>query len=402
MNVNIYIVATASIFNLIFPIFGFFVNSLLYLTLSDIGRKFQKVILFNISLSLSFVGFLYMRLDQSGDVYRYGLSLDYYKESFNYGRVLPWESLYEMFYPTWYALFFVVSKLDLSMQVINAIAGFTIYCAYFKLILKSDEYTLDLSANKFVFIKCFLLISFVSVFSGYKTLWCFALISIGIIKLESRNRIGWLFFLIGMGLHPVSWFPISAYLISKWIKFRIVYLYICFLVGLTISQAPFLFDFLLNVPFVGDKVHTYINGDWANYRFQDNGEYIKFYILIVFLVFCFFCISFKYHQTRKAAYTFFSSYNNFVFIYLSLAVLFIGFRTVSTRLILDGSIFFIPYFIQVLAARRIYRKTLISFFLLLLWLILFDIRSFNFSNSSFIIGSGFPYNLFSSPFYYVV
>jgi hypothetical protein len=72
-------------------------------------------------------------------------------------------------------------------------------------------------------------------------------------------------------------------------------------------------------------------------------------------------------------------------------------RTIELRLIEDGVIFFLPLFYQVFMERKIYKRNFLNLIILFIFWITIDIRLFNFSNPAYLIGDGFPLNIFSSP-----
>ncbi|EJG0952439.1 EpsG family protein [Vibrio parahaemolyticus O1:K58] len=392
-----YISLSLSILTILFPVLSFFFNVFYYLINNRISLQSRVIIYFNVCLAMAMVAFLYYRVGDSGDVVRYALSLEYYKSSLNNGRLFPVENLYEMMYPFWYSIFYFLSKFDFSVQALNFFSAFTIYGAYFFIIHQFDKELNHPNASKSIFIKVFFLISFVAIFSGYKTLWAFSLVSVGIVLFFRSKFFGVLFFALGAGIHPVAYVPILAFFISRIFDFKLKYLLVSLLVGILLKQVAFIFSYLTFIPFLSGKIQTYIYGDWSVYRFHDSGEYIRFLIMLLICLFIF-LLSFFY----KGKFSFdrtelFGFYNNFAFWYFCLAITFIDFRTIAGRLIIDGSIFFIPLFYQAYANGVLYRKKVVSILLSVIWLGMIDVRTFNYANESFIVGDGFPYNLLYSP-----
>jgi hypothetical protein len=212
-----------------------------------------------------------------------------------------------------------------------------------------------------------------------------------------KERLGYIFVLLGAGLHPVAWFPILIYIISRFIKFRLIYLYISIVIGIILKRFVYVFNQFINIPFVGSKISTYIYGEWAQYRFHDNSEYIKIFILLLIIMFVFYVITFRFIDLKVKIDKFFVKYNNFILWYFAISLWFVNFRTIELRLLFDGIIFFFPLFYQIFLNRKIYKKRLLSFFLLLVWFAMIDIRTFNIWNNSYIIGSGLPFNFLESP-----
>ena len=385
-----------TIINLLFPIIGLFINSLYYL-LSNLSSQQKKIIFFNISFSLAFIGFLYYRIDNSGDVSKYSLSLYYYGQSMLNGRENIITGIYESFYISWYFILYIFNKLSLDIQYINFLAGLTIYSSFLYLILELDKKYKAINIDKMLFVKVFLFISFIAIFSSYKTLWALSLVSVGLYKLMNKEKLGYIFIFLGAGLHPVAWFPVLIYIISKYIKFKMIYLYISIVIGLSLKSFISIFNQFLNIPFIGNKINTYIYGDWGQYRFHDNSEYMKFYILVLFIIFIFFVVLYKFIDIKEKTDKYFAKYNNFILWYFAISLWFVSFRTIETRLLLDGGIFFFPLFYQLFLNRKIYKKRLLSFIILIIWFIMIDFRTLNFWNNSYAIGSGFPLNLVESP-----
>jgi len=390
-----------SLSNLFFPIIGLFINIIYYFT-NNLSSQQKKIIYFNMAFSFAFIGFLYIRVNESGDLYKYSLSLYYYSKSLLNGRVHIINSLYESFYPVWYFVIYITSKLNLSIQFINFLAGFTIYSSLLFVIYKLDYKYSIINNDKNIILKVFLMISFVGLFSSYKTLWAFSLINIGLYFLMIEKKRAYIFILLGAGIHPISYIPVLIYFISRIFKFKIIYLYLSLFFGLIFKQFITLFSSLLIIPFIGSKINTYIYGKWSLYRFQDNSEYVKFILLVIFIVFVFTIIVFKFIDFENIKDRYFQHYNNFILWYFSITLWFITFRTIELRLMIDGFIFFIPLFYQIFMYRRIYKKRLLSVFLLLLWLLLIDIRTFNIFNNAYQVGSGLPFNIFSSPLSYIL
>jgi hypothetical protein len=70
---------------------------------------------------------------------------------------------------------------------------------------------------------------------------------------------------------------------------------------------------LITVPFFAGKLDSYILGEWSKYRFHDNSEYIKFYLLVLSILFIAAIIIFSFASQKKNGDKFFERYNNFIF-----------------------------------------------------------------------------------------
>ena len=382
-------------FNLFFPIFGIIFNMIYYLFIK-LNSKEKRIIFFNIAFSMAFIAFLYVRTNETGDVYRYALSLYYYGESMLNGREYIIEGVYESMYPFWYFMLYLINKLNLNIQFLNMLAAFTIYSFFLYIIYDMDKKYSIRNVDKIIFIKIFLIFSFVAIYSSYKTLWAYSFLFLGLYLLFNNKKWGYIVLLFGIGIHPVAWIPLIAYLISKVIRFKKIYLYISIFIGVFFKFFISFFNVFLGIPFIGSKINTYIYGEWSLYRFQDAGEYVKVCVLICLILFVLYIILFNKFSI-KSNDKFFSQYNNFILFYFSISLWFMSLRTIELRLIEDGVIFFLPLFYQVFMKRKIYKKNFLNLIILFIFWITIDIRLFNFSNPAYLIGNGFPSNIFSSP-----
>ncbi len=393
-NSNIHLVILLSLFNLLFPFLGVILILIAYFFITP-NKLERKLIYLSIAYAMGFLAYSYVRIDETGDVFRYGVALQYYKDSLQTYRDSAVISLYEMFYPIWYSIFYIVSKLGLELEHINFLAGFTIYSSVFYIVYRLHNQYNARKVDKILVLKYFLFFSFIGLFSSYKTAWSFSLVAVGIYKLSLKERFGWLFLLLGMGIHPISWVPVIAFIISKFLKFKNRYLVFSLIMGLFLNQI-IIYSGLLSLPFIGAKLNYYIYGEWGYYRFHERGEYVKFFLLYTFIVFLLIVFFKKYYKSIiKNKYK--QRYDDFIGWYFVLSLMFLGSRTLETRLLLEGFVFFIPFIYYTFANDRIYKKNVLPMLALLLWTLMIDIRTFNYTNHSYMIGSGFPTNLLDSP-----
>jgi len=398
--VQVYFIILITLFNFYFPIIGLWFNLLFYLFF-NIKQNYKKIIFFNLAFSFAILGYLYIRINETGDVYRYYLSYYRYGLSLLNGRNNIIEDLYELFYPFWYFIFYLFNKLHLSFQFINFIAGFTIYSSvFFVLYGLSKRYKNNL--DKILVIKFLLIYSFVALYSSYKTLWAFSFVFLGLYFLfKNKKFISFFLFFLGIGLHPIAFFPVFIFMISKFFKFKKLFLWIALIIGLVINKILiYLLVYFINIPFLGGKVQTYILGNWSHYIWYEKGEIVKNILVFLLIIFNFILINVK---EKFIIYdSFFKKYNNFIFWYFTISIVFLSFRTIELRLIYDGVIFFIPLFYQMFIKKIIYKKNIIFIFLFFIWILLVDLRLFNFNNPAYKIGEGFPYNLLYSPIIYII
>ena len=150
---------------------------------------------------------------------------------------------------------------------------------------------------------------------------------------------------------------------------------------------------------MGDKINEYLIGTWSNYRFHDNGEYARVFLLLIFIFFIYYVIQIlkrSYYETFDPSMV---KYFNFISFYFCFGIIFLGFRTISTRLILDGFVFFIPLIYYFFKVYKFNFNRLLSLFIFFIWILLFDFKILNIYNNSYMLGSGFPQNLFESPIF---
>ena len=407
MNIisNYYLVLAINTLNLMFPILGLIINTIYFFLKSNISLLEKKFIYFGIVYSLAFIGYVYFRTNETGDVFRYSLSLYYYSQSLLDGsRESFIGSIYEVFYPTWYLMLYLTSVLGQDIQFINSLAIATIYGTMFLMVFKlSQKYPSIYSTEKHIVLKILLFFSIFALLSSYRTAWAFSLVALGLFFLFNKKNYGWLYIIIGMGLHPIAIFPVLIYFLSIFIKFRIAYLFLALFLGFFAKKIIIVFSNLIEIPFLGSKIQTYMYGDWAEYRFHDNSEFMLFVLMVLLIIFLVFVVLFRLYKTNQKELDFFQSrYTNFILLYFTFILLFISFRTIETRLLLHGFILFIPLFYQIFYFRKIFLNRGINFIVLIIWFLMIDIRTFNVFNDAYIVGSGFPLNVFDSPFILVL
>ncbi|MEZ9548645.1 MULTISPECIES: EpsG family protein [Vibrio] len=356
---------------------------------------------FLLAYSIACFGYFYERTNDTGDLSRYLLSYDNYVAAFE-NRTFLVENIYEAFYPVWYSLFYFLAYFDLEIQHLTFISGFVIYFSMFYVVhLLSNNYEINsIKIEGRLILKIVLFFSIFVIFSSYRNLMAFSLAFLGtfLVLAENKRLTGWGLIIISLGIHPISWFAVVSLLVSKFkiCTKRIFFLFLMF--GLLF---PFVSKFsvvLLSVPFLGEKINTYILGQWGTYRFHENGEFIRFTLLLAVWAFIFFYMSFIYRPIKKGVSTYLCNYNNFLAWFLSFAVIFITLRTFSMRLFLDGFVFVIPFAFNFLYNRFTYKKDAIIYILVIIWFFMVDLRGFNYGNEGYQVGAGFPENLLSSFF----
>ncbi|AWK81303.1 EpsG family protein [Photobacterium damselae] len=384
-----------SILNIFFPFIFVFPIVIIYL-FSNLDNNSRYIVFANVIISIAFFGFNFERVGETGDVFRYATSLALYSQDVHLNGRGIIENIYELYYPIWYFLFYVMSTLDLNINYLNMLAGITIYGSIFYIIngLK-NTYSYG-NVDKYLFVFSFLFVSIISIYTSYKTMWAFSFVLIGIYQLcfLKKNK-GYLFFFIGIGIHPIAWIPFLSYFLSKYIKISRFVVILSLFFGCFLNYANKLFYFLKDFPFIGDKINFYIFGDWGKYRFQDNSEYILFYLLIVLVLFILLSLLSNSYQLQDC--NAFSRYNDFIMLFMAMSFLLISYRTFSIRLIVTGCIFYYPYIYQVLIVINRRSRSFVTVSLFVLFCLMIDPRTFNINNVGYIVGDTFPFNVFYSP-----
>lgn len=173
--------------------------------------KLNKISFLFLQLSFSFgmasLAFSFLRLDESGDVYRYALSFDYLKANLDIYKVYYWTT-YEKFYYSWVFLELFVATFLKDFRWLNFISIFILsWCllSCVKLIIQHNLNSETLRRVLFLKLLCFY--SLVIIFTSYKNILAFSLIAYGLLYLYyskslKEKCIGWLLITIGVGFHP--------------------------------------------------------------------------------------------------------------------------------------------------------------------------------------------------------
>lgn len=337
-----------------------------------------------LALFIAVLGSAYERTNNTGDISRYIASFNYLnpKELFSFSA----ENLYVLFYPSWYSLNGIVKGLGLPFKYVTFccvfIAFFSSYLAAKNIMSKTKDALIVI-----VFISLFFSIPII--FSSYRTFTALSCLFLGLVYFQKNKVFGSIIILIGIGFHPITIIPVLVYAASKYLNPSKWWLLVSITTGVFIKPALIAISgLLLNIPFLGGKVENYINGEWANYRFHEAGEYLTFLQLIIFSL----TLIYVLFSTNKFSYQwlFKSRLLRFSFFYLCFAVMFFSFRTIFVRLLLSGVIFLIPIIFYALKQQSLAKKALIS----LLLLLCLDLRTLMFFNyDSYQVGEGFPQNI---------
>lgn len=411
-----------SIFNMLFPILGIFIIVPLTL-LSPILKiniyyyQIRALVIYNLSYSLAVISFLYKRTSEGGDVFQYERML----KSIN-----DFELTFDYYY-SWVYLLKVYSNLGLSIShvnftliLINYICIFYIFLDIYFLSLNACKDKFTLYKLKYIFglilFKFLFLISIITLSSSYRNTVAFSLTFLGIylLMIKSRFVLSVLFIFLGIGFHPSSLIIVISYLISKYIKFKSYYIVIS--LSISYSLITIINNFIINNSILSnflliEKLDYYTNSQWAGFSFTSLIEYYIVFSLYIFVLFAIILIFLLKLDDINIFYKKLNYYIlipnryknllNFTLIYFSISLLFMSLRTMADRFLLSAGsniIIILILFLFILLFNNIkYHK--IKYFMIFIWLINFDMQLIYFTQKSYIIGNGFPYNLIYSPFF---
>lgn len=375
-----------TIINILFPVIGLIFFFYLFVFYFE-KTFYRKIFVYNIFYSISYLAYLYIDIKGRGDVTRYIL----YNEKYS-----QFTSLLEMFKNTkflltylWSFMNYIINKLDINFQIISFISIFIIlYCTYKNIELSGK----NIKINKVLLIKFFMLFSLSILFSTYRNLLSFSLTATGIFWDMKKNKKGIFIIFLGMGIHLSSFPIILIYLLSKKIKFKIKYLYIsCLLILLTRLKVIEQVLYIKSSNAIIKKFNYYIWSKWSEYRINSEGDYITYYLLFIMILLLVFSFI-KIYKSEIKNNIFYKKYNNFIFLYLTIFMFFLPYRTFAIRLFITGFPFFIPLFYQMLLFYKKYSiyKVIFYYFLIdLRWFFIFFLTYFK-------IGQGFPINILSN------
>ncbi|HDL5183165.1 TPA: EpsG family protein, partial [Mannheimia haemolytica] len=298
----------------------------------------------------------------------------------------------------WVSLLKILSYLEFDFKFINFICVFIIYYSCFSVIMHIYSEYKDINTLKIIIFKVLTMVSIITVVSSYRNILAFSVTFLGVSFILKNNLFkGCGLCVIGVGFHPSAIIIIICLGISRFLKFRKVYLYVSSLIGV----FPFLLISilsLLNIPFLEHKTNEYIYGQWASYKFESNIEYIVMMAVYSFVFFVFFSVNKLDCNYLRSRYS--SRIINFMLFYFTVSLFFIQFKTLSDRFMFSaGGILLISLSYFIFYSRVLYRRSLLNFILLFIWFLYIDSQLIHFSQKSYVIGDGFPYNFIYSPLF---
>ncbi|HDL3375548.1 TPA: EpsG family protein [Mannheimia haemolytica] len=384
-----------SVFNFVFPILGLYLGGLYFFLSRNLNENRIKIFFFNLSYSLAMVAFLYNRTNETGDIYHYFL---FFNEIKDLDTLSLLYNEYISYYYSWVSLLKILSYLEFDFKFINFICVFIIYYSCFSVIMHIYSEYKDINTLKIIIFKVLTMVSIITVVSSYRNILAFSVTFLGVSFILKNNLFkGCGLCVIGVGFHPSAIIIIICLGISRFLKFRKVYLYVSSLIGV----FPFLLISilsLLNIPFLEHKTNEYIYGQWASYKFESNIEYIVMMAVYSFVFFVFFSVNKLDCNYFRSRYS--SRIINFMLFYFTVSLFFIQFKTLSDRFMFSaGGILLISLSYFIFYSRVLYRRSLLNFILLFIWFLYIDSQLIHFSQKSYVIGDGFPYNFIYSPLF---
>lgn len=365
-----------SLLNIIFPRVLIPIMFMLYLG----GRKKLK---YNLIFSFALLGYSYKRLDGTGDISKYMSSFYNYFQN----TTELFSSLESKIYYTWTIINTMVIKLNLNFEYVTLISMSIFFYFIFSIFDLIDLENKKKIKGKIV-IKFFMTISLVTLFSSYKNIISFAIISYCLYQYILNRKINIFYGLLGMGFHASGIVLIVIYLISriKKINNKIIFLslitlifnsYIIEIVHVILSKVSSLYS---------TKLMYYTLGKWGKYDFGNHSELITYYLMIIILI----NILYSIFRNKKIKEKEIEEYWNFMRWYLIFIILILPYRTLAIRYIISAFPIFLLLFYKNLSESK--NKVTVIF-----WFFLFDIRFFtNIFNSGYQIGDGFVKEIFNN------
>lgn len=385
------------IITILYPILGLFINIGIILFSKERNYTELKFILFLILICFSIISFLYVRTNETGDIYQYSLMFDKINED-NY-----LDSEYNIYYYSWNSLLFSIKKITNDFRYVTAICIFLYYYFSFSALFYIYKRIGDYRVFKLIFFKIITMVSIISIVSSYRNPLAFVITLIAILFFIQNKYIrGLLFSIIGVGLHPSAGVILIAFFISKLISAKRRYLMLSLLVSIVILYIDTILNNISN-SFVLGKINAYILGEWSNYKFESLIEYIVFYGVYSFITLFLLIVMGNFLDKNLDKINEISKIKNFILIYFVISLPFFYLKTISDRLLFSaGGIILILFCYFVFYSRKIYKPRITSVFVLLLWFSYVDPQLLYFAQKSYYIGEGFPYNIFFSPIFNIL
>ncbi|HGS5070173.1 TPA: EpsG family protein [Vibrio parahaemolyticus] len=364
-----------------FPVIGLFL-SLCSQALLYFNKKTSKINNIIIAFGFAILAFQYERLDGSGDIVKYEIAYNYISNEASLSQVF--QDFYNIFYSGWNTVLYFTAKIFDNFNYVNFIFVLIYYKLLTSIVDKFANTKKELIYLLFFFI---LYLSLPFLFTTYRNQASFLVFFYGVL---CCNRIArYALMIVSISLHPASIFLLLIYTLKNIVRVNVNFLPIILILGFLIKPIIQLFSgLLLHIPFVGGKIQTYIMGDWSNYDFSRASDLLQIINTagIVFtVIFSFYIL--KRHRIAR------SDCISFILVYFATSLLFVSFQTFAQRYILFCFPLYIPVIISAFRVGSSLEKLVLTFLMILT----IDVRFFTvFSNSSFVIGEGFPDNIIAS------
>ena len=142
-------IISLTIFNLMFPVIGLIIFILLFFMLV----KNYKLIVFNIIYSISFLSGVFRSLDGKGDVNRYILYNNNYKNFDSILEVLNEPTLFYTF--SWSIVNYLVNKYEISFYLVNFLSIMVIGICLYKIL---EIFKIEKKYKRLLFLKFFMIL----------------------------------------------------------------------------------------------------------------------------------------------------------------------------------------------------------------------------------------------------
>lgn len=371
---------------IIAPLLSIFFSLFLIFTKSFNRRNINKIIVF-MSLSIFSYGYLFNPNGfYIGDIVNYHLRFNMFSLE-NVLLINEVDNYLLKYYTNLFFYFFVYvfKHFSLSSQFLTAFLTSLIYSIFF-FVLGTNFKRGNISKSILIYSLVYFLILYNPrlVFTSNINLLSFCFLLLAFMYHKNKILLYYLFLILAFTTHLSSLFVFVIFFISKQ-NLKSFYSWIIIIFFIFLSKYIFDFDFVKY--FIASKSETYIHGRFSSFiGWKDNVLFIQNFFRFSFLLLIY-LIQRKYCDTSK--------YRFFLYMLICFVPL-IFFRSVGTRYISTGFIFFLPLIIDFFTNNKISITTKKKY---ILFLTIFPFLThewiYNFFSKSQ-LGDGLIYSIFMS------
>lgn len=337
----------------------------------------KKTYKYSLVYSFAFLAFSYRRLDSTGDITNY-------KNSFNSFYLNHSDQAFKFIegrlYYIWNLINILVVKLNLKFEYVTLISMVLFFYSIFS-IFDLIDFENNNKIRKKIIIKFFLVILIFIIFSSYKNIISFTLISYGIYKNIFHKKRGNIFEIIGLGFHISGIVLILLERVSKKIEIKKKHMILSIFLGLISKKIIKLICIYLGQisPYLSEKITHYTLGEWGQYNITGRSEIATYYLMVTVLL----AVLYSIIDIDTITDLRLKKYNNFIKLYICFIFFIISYRTLAIRYIISA----FPIFLLLFYENFIFlKKQWLKFF----WFLMLDLRILMIPfNTSYQIGEGF-------------